>query len=125
MAASSRDLVDVLALQRRHQGGLSDVVGVAQTQLRDREQSGSGPDLWTQSGRSGWAVGYLSLRVAAPGVDVSGGGQNQRVLGADRHVLNVDPGQRRNLLGPVVVPSSAFWESDQPVLTGCKKTSQH
>lgn len=33
VAASSRDLVDVLALQRRHQGRLSNMVGVTQTQL--------------------------------------------------------------------------------------------
>lgn len=34
MTASSRDLVDVLPLQRCHQRWFSDVVGVAQTQLQ-------------------------------------------------------------------------------------------
>lgn len=64
---------------------------------------------------------YLSLRVAPPGVDVAGGGENQRVFGSHRHVLDVDPGQRRDLLGPVVVPGSAFWQADQTVCTQGKK----
>lgn len=68
---------------------------------------------------------YLSLRVAPPGVDVSGGGENQRVFGSHRHILDVDAGQCRDLLGPVVVPGSAFWQADQTVCTGKKKYSSH
>lgn len=52
---------------------------------------------------------HLPLRVAAPGVDVSRGGERQSVLRPDGHVLDVGPRQSRNLLGPVVVPGPALW----------------
>lgn len=78
-----------------------------ETHLNDRSGRVTPQDCW-----------YLALRVAPPGVHVSGGGENQRVFGSHRHVLDVDPGQRRDLLGPVVVPRSAFWQTDQTV---CRK----
>lgn len=58
---------------------------------------------------------YLPLRVAAPGVNVPRGGERQRVLRSHSHVLDVDPRQSRNLLRPVVVPGSAFWQPNQTV----------
>lgn len=38
MAAAGRDLVDVFPLQHGHHAGLSDVVGVSQTQLEEGEE---------------------------------------------------------------------------------------
>jgi len=58
---------------------------------------------------------YLSLRVASPGVDVSRGGEHQGVLGAHGDVLDADPQQSGNLLGPVVVPGAALRQANQPV----------
>lgn len=55
---------------------------------------------------------YLTLGVAAPGVNVSRGGEHQSVFGSDGHILDVDPRQGRDLLGPVVVPGSAFWQAN-------------
>lgn len=58
---------------------------------------------------------YLPLRVAAPGVNVPRGGQGQGVLSPHSHVLDLDPRQGRDLLGPVVVPGPALREPDQTV----------
>lgn len=63
-------------------------------------------------GRQCVSAGYLSLWVAAPGVNVSCGGEHQSVFSSHSHILDVDPWQSRHLLGPVVVPGSAFREAN-------------
>lgn len=65
--------------------------------------------------------GYLALGVAPPGVNVSAGGEHQRVLSSDGHILDVDPRQRWDLLGTVVVPSSAFRQTDETIWKKEKK----
>lgn len=65
--------------------------------------------------------GYLALGVAPPGVNVSGGGEHQRVLGSNGHILDVDPRQRWDLLGTVVVPSTAFRQTDETIWRKKKK----
>lgn len=66
-------------------------------------------------GGSGGSAGYLPLWVAAPGVNVSRGGEHQSVFSPHSHILDVDPRQSRDLLGPVVVPGSAFWQTNQSI----------
>lgn len=63
-------------------------------------------------GVQGVSAGYLPLGVAAPGVNVSRGGEHQSVFSSDSHILDVDPWQGRDLLGSVVVPGSAFWQAN-------------
>lgn len=60
-------------------------------------------------GRGAVTRHYLPLGVAAPGVNISRGGERQSVLSSDGDVLDVYPGQRRNLLRSIVVPGSTFW----------------
>lgn len=63
---------------------------------------------------------YLAFGVAAPGVDIPGGGQGQRVLGTHGDVLDENPGQQRHLLGAVVVAGAALGQPDQPI---CKAST--
>jgi len=58
-------------------------------------------------------VGYLPLAVAAPGVDVSGGGQGERVFTAHGDVLYEQPLQRRHQLGAGLVPQHRVRQADQ------------
>lgn len=64
---------------------------------------------------------HLALRVAAPSVNVFSGRQCQSVLCSHCHVCDVDPRQRRHLLGPVMVPGSTLRQPDQPVFGRRKK----
>lgn len=55
---------------------------------------------------------YLSLRVAAPGVNISCGGEYQSVFSSYSDILDVDPWETWYLLGPVVVPGSTLWQAN-------------
>lgn len=56
---------------------------------------------------------YLSLTVAAPGVDVSGGGQSQHMFAAHSYVFDEQPLQRRNHLRVGFILQHGVWQADQ------------
>lgn len=122
MAAASRYLPDVLPLQRRDERGLLHHVGVSEAQLQvTRRQNGmfeqasrrsSESGVLREGHRRGGGV-HLALAVAAPGVDVAGGGQRQHVFTAHSDVRDEQALQGRDHLRVGLVLQHGVWQADQ------------
>lgn len=105
VAAASRDLSDVFTLEGSYECGLLYWVGVSKAKL-ETEQSlkcyryttkTTFEGLWCSNTAS--LLPYLTLTVAAPGIDVPSGGQGKHMFTAHSNVFYKQPVQRRHNLG--------------------------
>lgn len=124
VAAAGGDLSDVLTLKGCYKRGLPHWVGVSKAELDSHTKT------TIQNLERFWCAlranfksskfkftyqdaGYLSLTVAAPGIDVSRGGQSEHMFTAHSNVFYAQPLQRWHHLGAGFILQHGVRQADQ------------